>query len=333
MNYYIIVDKIKDNHESGIYGRRKLTKDEKKNAEFNDVLSIFIKTKNGDSNLFTNILKSVFKPFPVYALELIDKAKEKYNQLNFVPALTIQENIQEKIQGKKILIFKDSLLDNNYNIDKENDLFYGFFSNTNGKKISFEKIMKSYGGATMSIVERNSVNKIHFGGVDGKFSYGIYCEHPKNSEVLLPLNNTAEIIERIILEEIISAYEALGAKRIKIFDVSHFSNDLKASRRLFSISSEYNSNSLVLREKEFGKGTFDPDRAKKDKVFIFDYPNVITTINARIYGNQILEKFTEQIDLSGGLEIDLLSMFSLSNNFNYKRHWQFEVEFYDKNDF
>ena len=136
----------------------------------------------------------------------------------------------------------------------------------------------------------------------------------------------------MILEEIISSYEALGAKKIKIIDLYEAEQNVKINAKMVKASEDAHFSQYILREKEYGKGTFNPERAMFNKMFIHDFPNVMTTINARIYGNQILDKFTEIIDLSGGIEIDILNLYSANLNFNYKRKWQFEVQFYDKND-
>ena len=65
---------------------------------------------------------------------------------------------------------------------------------------------------------------------------------------------------------------------------------------------------------------------------IFDIPAVRSTIEARIEGNQTSEKFIEDINLSVGLDVNVLELFKANSNFNYQRRWSFDVEFYDKSE-
>lgn len=322
MNYYIIVDKIKSSHESGVYGRRELSKEEKKNLELPNIFDIFTDDEKSLTDKSLSILKLGFTPFPTIVNHLINKYKDGSSS-----EISLQKRFDD---NKRVLIFQNSLLDKNYNLnEKDLEYFYGYFDSN---KVTFEKIIRSYGGSTLTVVERDLINKKHFGGESGVFSTGLYCEHPKNNEILIPLNNSIEIVKNMILEEIISSYEALGAKKIKIIDLYEAEQNVKINAKMVKASEDAHFSQYILREKEYGKGTFNPERAMFNKMFIHDFPNVMTTINARIYGNQILDKFTEIIDLSGGIEIDILNLYSANLNFNYKRKWQFEVQFYDKND-
>ncbi len=152
-------------------------------------------------------------------------------------------------------------------------------------------------------------------------------------EYLIPLNNSNELIKIFILEETIRAFEALGAKKIEIEDKTSIDINAKGNDEKVKVSSEFHHNKQILRNKKFGKGTFDPDRALNENLFIHDFPNIMTTIKARINGNQILDEFTETINLSAGLDISVLNFFGGNIDFNYKRKWYFKVEFYDKNDY
>ena len=58
----------------------------------------------------------------------------------------------------------------------------------------------------------------------------------------------------------------------------------------------------------------------------------MTTIQGRIDGNQLTEEFSEKINLSVGLDIGVLDLFSGNVGFNYNRTWRFAIEFYDKNE-
>ncbi len=58
----------------------------------------------------------------------------------------------------------------------------------------------------------------------------------------------------------------------------------------------------------------------------------MTTVESRIKGNQTLEKFVENVNLSIGFDISVLNLFQANSKFEYSRKWSFEVEFYDKNE-
>lgn len=324
MTYYGIVDKIKDEHKNGVYGRRKLTTDEKKSV------------KNKYENLITTAtasggwLLSPILPFaPLFSVgyavyNILNKAKNKS---------IITRQYGNDNSERKGIIFQNDLLNDDYDIEENEDLFYGLFDNFFLKNDAFKKIMKSKGGSTLIIIERNSIPKnMHFGGEFGHFNCGLYCSHPKNENLLIPLENSNELIKTLILEETLSAYEALGAKKIFIEDKTNINTNIKVDTLKGKGNLDQKLEKQILREKQFGKGTFDKERALKDSFFIHDFPNITTTIKGRINGNQTSEKFTENINLSVGLDLEVLKLFKTNINFEYSRKWYFEVEFYDKNE-
>lgn len=75
----------------------------------------------------------------------------------------------------------------------------------------------------------------------------------------------------------------------------------------------------IIRKKEFGKGVFDAERALKDNLFIHGFPSIMTVVQGRINGNQLVEEFSEDIDLSAGLDINVLELFKANVGFNYNR--------------
>ena len=70
-----------------------------------------------------------------------------------------------------------------------------------------------------------------------------------------------------------------------------------------------------------------------NKYFLPDFPNIMTTINSRKYGNQTKEIFTESINLGVSLDLKVLKLFESNLSVNFKRKWHFEIDFYDKNTF
>jgi len=310
MIYYGIVDKIKDEHKSGFYGRRKFTDEEIKTFSLSN-----------KSDLLALALGTIINPLALTYFLFKKKSGEIILQY------------EENQNGRK-LVFDNRILNNNYSFGKQSDLFYGLFDNFLLKEKALETILKSKGGSMLTIIERNALPRsMHFGGASGRFNYGLYCIHPKDENLLIPLENSNELIKTLILEETIRAYEALGAKKILIEDTTTVNTDLGGAYNGVNGNLNVNYEKQILREKQFGTGIFDPERALKDSLFIHDFPNIMTTIKGRINGNQTIEKFTENVNLSVGLDVGVLNLFSVNANFEYNRKWNFEVEFYDKNEF
>ncbi|MBT0810486.1 hypothetical protein KIH41_04260 [Litoribacter ruber] len=250
----------------------------------------------------------------------------------FKPKLKIYKLSEPKESERNQIIFSNSWITDSYDITHLKEVFHGLFDDKLLKANAFANIMKSDGGSKLIIIERDSIppHLKHYGGESASFSTGIYGTHPKNNDILIPLNNSSELIKSMILEETISAYEALGAKKIIISDIT--SVDGKGGGNHKGIKAEVNGESKKseLRKKKFGKGVFDPERALKDKFFIHDIPAIRTTLESRIHGNQTEEYFEESISLNVGLDVSVLSTFEGNLNFNYNRVWSFDVEFYDK---
>lgn len=318
MKYIGIVNQIKDKHESGFYGRTSISEkqaevtldDLSKSFGWQDVISISLVSTIPVIGLAYSVAK-LFKPF--------NKNQTKIS-------------IQRKISSSKtrIIIIKNDTLNNNYDIDDE--LLYGLFDDFTSKKNALKKILKSKGGSELHIIERNFLPD-NFGHLhNGHFNEGVYVLHPKNENILIPLNNSNSLIQSLILEETIRAYEALGAKRIVIEDRTETDAQVIGKKKGVETSLNGEHKKTILREKRFGKGVFSPDRALRDKYFIQDIPSVMTTIESRKQGNQLEEKFAENVSLSVGLDVGVLDLYKAKSSFKYNREWFFHVEFYDKND-
>ena len=330
MLYFGIVENIK-NKDVGIYGI--LPFNGIRNTPIDDLVDLirkkigYEKSENPHdaifnfSNLFNSDDNPVKKGLNKIKIEQISEDKREH-------LLNLQKF------GKSIII-SNSVLNGQYNVKNKIDIFYGLFDKMLLLNRAFKKIMKSYGGSDLIILEKNNIPEYlkHYGGENGTFSTGIYCIHPKNSTLLIPLDNTKKLMQEFILEETISSYEALGAKKITIQEVTSINSDGSANIPKGTVEFKGEYEKMLITEKHFGKGTYDPLRAKENKLFIYDFPAVMNTINARINGNQTLESFTENINLSLGLDIDILKLFDTDVNFSYNKFWRFSVEFYDKNDF
>lgn len=330
MKYYYLLDNINDDQKTGIYGRRMPTEDEKKDLTVSDLLSIFDFSDLKDS---PTTWQKVLTYSNVYTagIDLIRRGYNNYKSLSNRKPLFLGKPIDEKI-----IIIPNKLLEDDYKIGEDISILHGAFSKFHNSENAFKTLMISHPNSTLIIAERASVDKKHHGGERGHFDIGLYCEHPKDKNTLLPLEKSSKLIETLILEEIISAYEALGAKRIEINDKLDISSSQNAGGIFKGFKFKINANQEYkkqhIRTEVYGKGIFDDKRALDNKKFIHDLPIVMSTINARIYGNQTHKTFFEEVDLSGGINADVLKMFNAGAKINYKRLWQFDVEFYDKNE-
>lgn len=308
MTYYGIIDKI-DERKYGVYG-----------ASTNLIHRLNV----GYNPIYYALENTIGVFFPKFGLK--EEGIMARGGLIYIYDAELPEN-------KNCIIIDDYHL-RSYNIRENLDLFYGLFDGKLLKNNAFKKIMKSYGGSKLKIYEREKLPRElkHYGGSSAIFNSGIYCTHPKDSSILIPLNDSSNLIKTLILEETISAYEALGAKMITIKDITSIDSKSGGKKSEIKVNLEGDYNNSILRKKTFGKGTYDPNRAKDKKMFIYDFPSIMTTINSRINGNQTMESFTENINLSLGLDIEVLNLFQANSKFKYNRTWNFEVEFYDKNE-
>lgn len=330
MKYYYLTDSLSDEVPTGIYGRRMPTEEEKKDLTVKDLLSIFDYSDISDSKkTWQNVL--IYSNVYTAGVDLIRRSYSNFKSLSNHKPLFIANQTNEKV-----IIIPNRLLEDNYRIGEDKSIIHGAFTQFKNQESAFKTLMSSDINSTLIITEKNSLDKRHYGGEKGNFDNGLYCEHPKDKNILLPLEKSSELIEALILEEIINAYEALGAKRIEINDVLDINSQASAGGVFkgfkFNINGAQKYKKEHVRTEAYGSGVFDPNRALKNKKFIYDLPIIMTTIDARINGNQTQKSFKEKIDLSGGINVDVLKMFNGGAKMNYKRLWQFDVEFYDKNE-
>jgi hypothetical protein len=334
MTFYYLVDSLNERVKPGIYGRRLPTDAENQSFTFGDILSVF-DLSEGLSKGYNmknpwNLLRGPL--FPVVT-ELVKNSKtlfERYRKTTSVKPLFLTAHLEEKV-----VIIPKSLLDNDYRIEGSEAVLHGAFIEFDKKaEDAFETILDCQVDSNLVITEKSAINKKHFGGSNGQFQKGLYFEHPKDREILLPVNNSSELLQSLILEEIVQTYEALGAKRIEIIDEVDFTGEQNVSGIVegvkVGVTASQSQRKKVLRKKEYGRGVFDPTRAMNGKKFIHDLPNIMTTVEGRIHGNQTLDSFTEVIDLSGGLNLNVAALYTADVKLNLKRKWYFEVEFYDK---
>lgn len=322
MKYYLLVDKINPEYKRGNYGRTLPPKKEK-SIEINSFFDrLGYNDRNNQKTGFWNIGSVTDDIF-----YMAKKGVKTYNNVFDTKPL---EYISSSSENS--IIIENGNLAERYYIGNDKDLFSGFFETFANSTDAFETLMKSDGGSMLIINEKEAIDKKHFLG--GILSSGLYFEHPKNATLLIPIANSAETLKSLILQEIIDTYEALGAKKIEIYDLVSIKSDLGVSgifkKVKFKAEAEGSyKNSLVIK-REFADGTFDSSRALENKYFIHNLPHVMSTVNGRIHGRQISDNYKQSIDLSGGINIDVLDIFGIKGSTNYEKTWNFFVEFHEK---
>ncbi len=329
MIYYGLVDSIPESVQSGIYSLENFDK-----YNLDDVFSDF---ELESLNFIMGGIPIVILPPKAYKLIF----RQTFRMiLKLLPSkeFIYQGNIVDKELnndiGKKFIIIHPKGISKRFKIGKNEKLLFGLFDNFPNRNLAFRKILGSKGFSQLVILEKDNIpNGWHYGSKEGKFSFGLYGTHPKNNRILIPLENYNEIVKNLIIEEILRAYAALGAKKIEIEDLTEFQTEvyIKDSQAIGvkgDLQANYKRN--IIRNKEFGKSPFNASRLK-DSLFIHDFPAIQTTIDDRIKGNQILEELEETINIGVNADIGVLNLFTSQANFNFTRKWHIRVEFYDKN--
>ncbi|MGM0946732.1 MAG: hypothetical protein ACQEW9_16265 [Bacteroidota bacterium] len=327
MRFYGIVDEIKPEHPSGLYSIRSNEGGFLEKFQIKK-LKRFLNGIKEEGKIKTVLSSLVVNPF-------LGLGYISYRFVTESEDFKITIKTKDKKEEEKKIIFTKDSVDGNYQIIKfDPEFFYGLFDNFYCQKTAFKKLIDSKGGSEFLILEKKSLlNSSHHGGVNGIFTTGIYCQHPKKPEILIPLANFSEIIKSLILEEIINSFQLLGAKSIIVEDNYELVGGSKLKIPTQG-KGEFKSGLKkdILRKKSYAKDIFKKDLCLERLTFLPDYPNIMNIIDGRINGNQLTDETTETIDLSANLDIDVLNLFESQVNFKYKRNWSFKVEFYDKND-
>ncbi|TDK42846.1 hypothetical protein [Algoriphagus formosus] len=317
MRFYGLIDELKQDQPSGLHTIKKVNKKIDENT--------IIKWEHPNPSPWFFAVGGIAGLIGYNVYKMLTESNDFEISVN---------SFESKDEIRKIIITKDSIKGNYDIINSAPELFYGLFDNLLLKKQSLKKMLESKGGSELIILEKKSLPaNSHYGGKHGKFTTGLYCEHPKNSSILIPVSNFNEIIKSLILEEIINSFQLLGAKHIIIEDIIKVTGGIGGGKsEKAKINSDASFIRDILREKNYAKDKFQPILCVKKLTFIPDYPHIMNVIDGRINGNQTSDKFSETIDLSANMDVNVLNLFESNANFNFKRKWNFTVEFYDKNE-
>lgn len=169
MKYYLIVDQINPQYKRGNYARILSPKKERKSEINNFFDRLGYNDKSNQKSGFWNI-GSVTDD--IY--NIAKKAVKKYNNI-------FDTDLLEYISpsNENSIVIENENLAERYYIGNDKNLFSGFFETFPNSTEAFETLMKSDGGSTLIISEKEAIEKKHFLG--GILSSGLYFEHPKNN--------------------------------------------------------------------------------------------------------------------------------------------------------
>jgi hypothetical protein len=201
--------------------------------------------------------------------------------------------------------------------------------------------MQVGGGSELIILEKRKVPKIfHISGEHGIFSSGIYTIHPKLSDKLIPLQNSADLINSLIEKEMITILELLGAKEISIYETNEIKKNsnfgLKALNIGGSVKQTSEETNAKKRIRKYGEGLYNIQKAYEAMVFTGDLPNFMSIFKAREQGSLLSVKLEEAVQMSTWIDASVTGVINgipvssaASNSSYFKRIIKMEVEFYD----
>lgn len=319
MRYYGVVNHLRQ--KPGWYGREDPTRPAVEKVAQSTANAVWREKSTGDELL--SVLQTLFK----YTLlgQVVDLISRLAGS-NKTPLHRIHP-----LEGKTFCLVSNGVLAGDYDLSEDDQtILHGLIA----ESPKFKALMRSEGGSELFVLERSHLSALglkHYGGEGGQFSPGIYCEHPKDNAVLLPLGTASEILKSEILEETVRVFEALGATHILIEDVTEVTGAAGGGDGKVKAEANFKAEKKVLREMQYDPLTpVDAARALRGKRHVHDLPNVMSIVEARTHGNQTLQRFEETIAVHCGLDVNVLGMFGAKMKGGYTRRWSFEVRFRSK---
>lgn len=218
--------------------------------------------------------------------------------------------------------------------DYNDAIFHGLFKD----KSLLQNVMESEGGnSELVILDQDLANKTFKHAGAGRFSLGLYCPHPKDVEVLLPIESYSDYLKNELHAEWVSLFESLGAKTIIIADATEVKGEVKttavgaAGAIAAEMKAAYGHSNV--EESHFSTGVFDPVRAKTARRWLGDHPAVLSIMEGRIQGNQLSWRKSIKVDVSFSASVNLICAAGKGDG-EFKatlhRNYDFYVEFYPK---
>lgn len=157
--------------------------------------------------------------------------------------------------------------------------------------------------------------------------------HPKKLNVLVPFENFHSIILNEHDEEFVRFFASLGAKKIAIQTIEGVSIDGSGViPGKVKAKAKYEKKENADKTYEFFPQAINMDSILDDKVWIQDFPKMLTFLETRKCHR--LKKFEEavNIDTSFGVDVDVVLQFDSSFKWNKTSSYRYEIEFYSENE-
>ncbi|MGE0324088.1 MAG: hypothetical protein AB7S68_17370 [Polyangiaceae bacterium] len=319
MRFYGIVNQLRQ--DAGVYGRA--VPDEAAGA-----VAKAIEGAAWKADAASALAAIAITPTPALTVAALGGLAARIFQRTKRPFAKLQAFDSE--EHPAMMIIPDRYLDGDYSLSEEDGkVLHGLISDRG----QFKRLMSAEGGSELFIMERTEIAALglkHFGGDLASFSPGLYCEHPKDTSVLLPLGSADQVLESEILEEIMSVFEALGATRITIEELTEYRGAVDVQEPDVKVRSNASASRRVLREKRFEPLGIDLERADNLRKHVHDLRDVAGIIEARRHGNEVYEHCEQLVEINCGLTVDVLGAFSTAAESSYRRRWSLEVEFISK---
>ncbi len=344
MRYFMLVNKLPQGYEEGHYIRP-----EENGLIYNYANKISSEILNNKGlQTAVKVAKNVMPVDPQASLkykigaEIINSISDfvennSANQIDLPknnPSSFIKSDTQLKNWNFGGISIDSYGLKNNYTIEPKSFLSVIMDYVPKFNSSSLKKLMNSGGGQNeLIILEKEKLPRTFHISDKGYFDNGLYIQHPKFSDKLIPLKNSVKHIQDLIISEMTTVLCCLGAKKITINETNEKDAKLALSNKKAKIDLSFNKKETSLFYKEFGNNGIDIKRAKRETLFTADMPNFISIFKNRENGNQVIETFIETVEVNAGLDVQVLGLFNpISGTFSSKKYWSMEVEFFDKNE-
>ena len=220
-----------------------------------------------------------------------------------------------------------------YSSDYNNPIFYGLFPSRG----DLETMMRAEGGnVDLFIVSQATASKYfqHHGGPATRFSPGLHFPHPKDPDVLVPAQEYSKRLFEELRQEWVRTFEALGAKRIVIADTTEqtWHSKLRAKPQGVDVAADLRIvyGEECVDESTYVDGTFDQERALRDRRWLGDHPEILSIVEGRVHGTQATWRRSVRVDTSFGVDVAVLNVVKASVKREVRRELVFYVEFFPK---
>jgi len=219
--------------------------------------------------------------------------------------------------------------------DHSNKVFHGLFKSEKMLKAS----MDAFGGnGYIQIVSQETANKFLKRAGGSTFAPGLYIPHPKNPDLLLPIDGYNDEIKAEIKAEIHEILALLKARSV-IF-AQKISHEITATAQgagpigsyKAKIEAKYGESNTS--EMKFSKPSFQPHEALKGRLWLGDNREIKSLVDNLIKTHPESYEFHSKIDIALEGALDILNIAFHSKNKGSVRHdgkleFTFRADFFE----